>query len=106
MQKNIVAFTIRNNHSDNVVVSNLVIGYSRVEAFYKEYSSLPESERMPWEYDLFMYEDLEKGLEDHLDSLSSECHANMEDDSFKGYWYTDKNGNAYHSWDFEESIGE
>lgn len=30
----------------------------------------------------------------------------MEDDSFKGYWYTDKNGNASHSWDFEQSIGE
>jgi len=30
----------------------------------------------------------------------------MEDKSFKGYWYTDKNGNASHSWDFEQSIGE
>lgn len=30
----------------------------------------------------------------------------MEDDSFKGYWYTDKNGNASHSWDYEQSIGE
>lgn len=25
---------------------------------------------------------------------------------FKGYWYTDKDGNSAHSWDFEESIGE
>lgn len=28
------------------------------------------------------------------------------EDSFKGYWYTDKNGNASHSWDYEQSIGE
>lgn len=32
--------------------------------------------------------------------------ADMGDDSFKGYWYTDKNGNSAHSWDYEESIGE
>jgi hypothetical protein len=23
-----------------------------------------------------------------------------------GYWYTDKNGNPSHTWDFEQSIGE
>lgn len=24
----------------------------------------------------------------------------------EGYWYTDKNGNRCHTWDYEESIGE
>lgn len=69
MQKNIAAFTIQNNHADNMVVSHLVIGYSRVDAFYKEYSSLPESERAFLVNDIFMYDDLEKAIEDHIDAI-------------------------------------
>jgi len=34
----------------------------------------------------------------------------MQNDSeasgFEGYWFTDRNGNWSHTWDFEESIGE
>jgi hypothetical protein len=28
------------------------------------------------------------------------------DTGFQGYWYTDKDGNRCHTWDYEESIGE
>ena len=28
------------------------------------------------------------------------------DEGFKGYFYTDKDGNRNHTWDYEESIGE
>ena len=69
MQKNIAAFTIQNNHADNMVVSHLVIGYSRVEKFYKEYSSLPESERAFLVNDIFMYDDVTEGLIDHMDAI-------------------------------------
>ena len=41
-----------------------------------------------------------------LEDLMEAHEAYMEDDSFKGYWYTDKDGNSAHSWDYEESIGE
>jgi hypothetical protein len=69
MQKNIAAFTIQNNHADNMVVSHLVIGYSRVDAFYKEYSSLPESERAFLVNDIFMYEDIDTALAHHIDAI-------------------------------------
>lgn len=29
-----------------------------------------------------------------------------EASGFEGYWYTDRNGNRCHTWDFEQSIGE
>jgi len=67
--QNIAAFTIQNNHADNMVVSHLVIGYSRVDAFYKEYSSLPESERAFLINDIFMYEDIDTALAHHIDAI-------------------------------------
>jgi hypothetical protein len=69
MQKNVAAFTISNNHADNMVVSHLVIGYSRVDSFYKEYSSLPESERAFLVNDIFMYEDIDTALAHHVDAI-------------------------------------
>lgn len=69
MQKNIAAFTIQNNHEDNMDVSHLVIGYKRVEKFYKEYSSLPESERAFLVNDIFMYDDVTEALIDHMDAI-------------------------------------
>lgn len=76
MQKNIAAFTIQNNHADNMVVSHLVIGYSRVDAFYKEYSSLPESERAFLVNDIFMYEDIDMALAHHVDAIVR-CKSDM-----------------------------
>ena len=67
--RNIAAFTIQNNHADNMVVSHLVIGYNRVDAFYKEYSSLPESERAFLVNDIFMYEDIDMALAHHVDAI-------------------------------------
>jgi hypothetical protein len=69
MQKNIAAFTIQNNHADNMVVSHFVVGYSRVDAFYKEYSSLPESERAFLINDIFLYEDIDTALAHHIDAI-------------------------------------
>jgi hypothetical protein len=69
MQKNVAAFTIQNNHASDMKVSHLVIGYSRVDAFYKEYSSLPESERAFLVNDIFMYEDIDMALAHHVDAI-------------------------------------
>lgn len=76
MQKNVAAFTISNNHADNMVVSHLVIGYSRVDSFYKEYSSLPESERAFLVNDIFMYEDIDMALAHHVDAIVR-CKSDM-----------------------------
>lgn len=69
MQKNIAAFTIQNNHTSNMKVSHFVVGYSRVEEFYREYSSLPESERAFLINDIFMYEDIDMALAHHVDAI-------------------------------------
>lgn len=82
--QNIAAFTIQNNHADNMVVSHLVIGYSRVDAFYKEYSSLPESERAFLVNDIFMYTDAMVALIDHMDAIVR-CKSDfpmVEDDTY------------------------
>jgi hypothetical protein len=70
------AFTIENNHASDMKVSHFVIGYTRVDAFYKEYSSLPESERAFLVNDIFLYDDLDKALEDHMDAISREANSN------------------------------
>ena len=75
MQK-IAAFTISNNHSDNMVVSHLVIGYSRVVEFYRQYRNLPKDERAFLVCDIFMYDSIAEALEDHLDSVSREQSLN------------------------------
>lgn len=75
MQK-IAAYTISNNHSDNMVVSHLVIGYSRVVEFYRQYRNLPKDERAFLVCDIFMYDSIEEALEDHLDSVSREQSLN------------------------------
>ena len=74
MEKNkyVAAFTIENNHLPTMKVSNLVVGYSRVEEFYREYSSLPENERAFLVNDIFMFEDVMEALVDHLDVVSRE----------------------------------
>jgi len=69
MQKNIAAFTIQNNHASDMKVSHFVVGYSRVEEFYREYSSLPESERAFLVNDIFMYEDIDTALAHHIDAI-------------------------------------
>ena len=76
MQKNIAAYTISNNHSDNMVVSPLVIGYSRVVEFYRQYRNLPKDERAFLVCDIFMYDSIAEALEDHLDSVSREQSLN------------------------------
>ena len=78
MQKNryIAAFTIENNHLPTMKVSNLVIGYSRVNAFYEEYAKLPESQRSIMVNDIFTFEDVEDALNDHLDAVSREASLN------------------------------
>lgn len=75
MQK-IAAYTISNNHSDNMVVSPLVIGYSRVVEFYRQYRNLPKDERAFLVCDIFMYDSIAEALEDHLDSVSREQSLN------------------------------
>jgi hypothetical protein len=74
--KNSAAFTIEKNHAFGMKVSRLVIGEDRVDAFYKEYSSLSESERAFLVNDIFMYDDLDKALEDHTDAIIREASAN------------------------------
>lgn len=76
MQKYVAAFIISDNHAESMKVSHLVIGYSRVEEFYKEYRKLPESERAFLVNDIFIYDDLDKALEDHMDAISREGHLN------------------------------
>jgi hypothetical protein len=127
--QNIAAFTISNNHADNMVVSHLVIGYNRVDAFYKEYSSLPESERAFLVNDIFMYEDIDMALAHHVDAIVR-CKSDMaltthiegiladvevdtsprvigrielpEGSSFE--WHRGVDGGLYE--DYEQSIGE
>ena len=76
MQKNVAAFVIDDNHAEGMRVSHLVIGYTRVDHFYKWYSSLSEGERALNVCDMFMYDDLDKALEDHMDAISREAHIN------------------------------
>jgi hypothetical protein len=71
--RNIAAFTIRNNQRDNMEVSHLVIGYSRVKEFYENYFALPESKRRLGEYDIFVFDSIEEALEDHIDVVSNEA---------------------------------
>lgn len=67
--QNIAAFTIQNNHASDMKVSHFVVGYSRVEEFYREYSSLPENERAFLVNDIFMYEDIDMALAHHVDAI-------------------------------------
>ena len=78
MQKNkyVAAFTIENNHLPTMKVSNLVVGYSRVNAFYEEYAKLPENKRSIMVNDIFTFEDVEDALKDHLDAVSRESSLN------------------------------
>ena len=78
MQKNkyIAAFTIENNHLPTMKVSNLVIGYSRVEEAYNEYRKLPESQRSLMVNDFFTFNSIEEALNDHLDAVSREASLN------------------------------
>ena len=76
MQKNIAAFIIEDNNGEYMRVSHLVIGYTRVVHFYEWYSSLSESERSLNVCDIFMYDDLDKALEDHFDAISREASIN------------------------------
>lgn len=78
MQKNkyVAAFTIENNHLPTMKVSNLVVGYSRVNAFYEEYAKLPENKRSIMVNDIFTFEDVEDALNDHLDAVSRESSLN------------------------------
>lgn len=78
MQKNryVAAFTIENNHLPTMKVSNLVVGYSRVNAFYEEYAKLPENKRSIMVNDIFTFEDVEDALNDHLDAVSREASLN------------------------------
>jgi hypothetical protein len=69
---NIACYTIRNNQSVDMEVSNLVIGYSRVQKFFEEYYRLPEEERLFTKYDIFSFESIEEALECHIDSVVSE----------------------------------
>lgn len=46
-------------------------------------------------------------IENRIAHLETEHAQSISDDGgFKGYYYTDKDGNSAHTWDFEESIGE
>lgn len=74
--KYVAAFTIENNHLPTMKVSNLVVGYSRVNAFYEEYAKLPESKRSLMVNDIFTFEDVEDALNDHLDAVSREYSLN------------------------------
>lgn len=76
MQKNryIAAFSIENNckHGE-IKVSPLIIGYKRVEEFYEKYSKLPESERTLGKNDIFLYDNIDDALVDHIDKVVMEC---------------------------------
>lgn len=74
--KYVAAFTIENNHLPTMKVSNLVVGYSRVNAFYEEYAKLPENKRSIMVNDIFTFEDVEDALKDHLDAVSRESSLN------------------------------
>lgn len=79
MTKFIAAFTISKNLALDMKVSNLVIGYSRVERLRKEYYSLPESERSLNVHDIFLYEDIEKAVHDHVNSVCDEsCREDLK----------------------------
>jgi hypothetical protein len=86
MQKNVAAFIIEDNNGEYMRVSHLVIGYTRVVHFYEWYSSLSESERALNVCDIFMYDDLDKALEDHMDAISREARIN----------YPNNNNTEYH----------
>lgn len=77
MQKNqnqyIAAFSIENNCRPGIKVSPLVIGYSRVEEFYQKYRKLPESERTLGKNDIFLYDNIDDALVDHIDKVVMEC---------------------------------
>lgn len=78
MQKNkyVAAFTISDNHLPSMKVSDLVIGYTRVDKFYDEYRKLPESKRSLMVKDIFMFDSIEDALNDHLDAISRESSLN------------------------------
>ena len=76
MQKQIAAYTIRHNQTVGMEVSNLVIGYSRVEKFFKKYYSTPESERTLGNYDIFGFQSIDEAMKCHIDSVVSELSRN------------------------------
>ena len=117
------AFTISKNHKFNEMeVSPLIVGKEAVEKFYKDYSSLPESERGFNVLDIFMYDDLDKANEDYeyalyregcskvptndeeYDEVPEEAWEDLKKMNSPNGWYTDNNGNVYQ--DYEQSIGE
>lgn len=76
MQKNqyIAAFSIENNcQHGEIKVSPLIIGYKRVEEFYEKYRKLPESERTLGKNDIFLYDNIDDALVDHIDKVVMEC---------------------------------
>ncbi len=71
-QKYIAAFTIKNNDRQGMKVSDLVLGYTRVEEFYTDFSSMSEEEILTRDIKIFMFESIEEALNDIMDVISRE----------------------------------
>lgn len=72
-QKYLAAFTIKNNDREGMKVSPLVVGYTNVEEFYTDFSSMSEEEILSRDIKIFMYDSFYEALENIVDCVSREA---------------------------------